>query len=116
METQKKNRVFIVCEPTSPEGRPKIDFSPAAVFGQIVVLNKHSQSLLAPVPTVRRLLDQLKDYSDGDYILPVGDPVLMSTVAMVASRVNGGRVNVLKWDRNTHRYLVIPVDATGSAQ
>lgn len=113
---KKQSRVFIVCEPVRQIWKPVIDFSPAAVFGTIIILNKYSQSLLAPVPTVRRLLDQLSDFDDGDYLLPVGDPVLMSTVAMVASRINKGRINFLKWDRNTHRYLVIPVDATGSAQ
>lgn len=110
-----QNRVFVVCEPVSREGASKMDLSPAAEYGELIVLNQHSQSLLAPVPTVRRLLDKLETFNDNDYILPVGDPVLMSTVAMVAARKNAGRVKFLKWDRIARRYIVIPVDSSGLA-
>lgn len=90
-----------------------MDLTPASEYGQLVILNPHSQSLFAPVPTVRRLLDKLETFTDNDYILPVGDPVLMSTVAMVAAKKNHGRVKFLKWDRIARRYIVIQVDSSG---
>lgn len=105
-----KSIVYAVCEPTG------FDLSPAVEYGQIEVLLKHSQSLLAPVPTVRKLREALKDFSDDDYILPVGDPVLMSTVSMIAGEMNRGRVKFLKWDRVARKYLVIQVDTSGAAQ
>jgi hypothetical protein len=75
----------------------------------------HTQSLFAPVPTVRKLRERLEEFSDDDYILPVGDPVLMSTVSMVAAEMNNGRVAFLKWDRIQRRYLVIRVDISGAS-
>ena len=112
----KKGKVFIVCEPMSSDGVAKMDFSSATEYGELVVLLKHTQSLLAPVPTVRKLRNDMEAFSDDDYILPVGDPVLMSTVAMIASEKNHGRVKFLKWDRQQRRYLVIQVDTSGAAQ
>lgn len=111
------SKVYIVCEPvSSKDGVAKMDLSPALEYGELEVLLKHSQSLLAPVPTVRSLRDKLENFSENDYILPVGDPVLMSTVAMVAGEKNRGRVKFLKWDRLQRRYLVIQVDTSGAAQ
>lgn len=104
-----KNTVYAVCEPSG------FDLTPAMEYGQIEVLLAHSQSLLAPVPTVRKLREKLRNFSDDDYLLPVGDPVLMSTVAMIAGNMNNGRVKFLKWDRIQRKYLVIQVDASGVA-
>lgn len=112
------NKVFVVCEPTRIiEGveRSAMDLTPAAEFGSIEVLLPHSQSMLAPVPTVRLLRQKLADFCDDDYILPVGDPVLISTVAMIAGEINNGVVRFLKWDKRLHKYFVIKVDITGRA-
>jgi hypothetical protein len=111
-----KPRVFVVCEPVSrKEGVSKIDLSPASEYGEIEVLLAHTQSLYAPVPTIRKLREKLSDFCDEDYVLPVGDPVLMSTVSMVAAEMNQGRVAFLKWDRIQRRYIVIRVDTSGDA-
>ena len=109
------SKVYIVCEPVSREGVAKVDFSPAMEYGELEVLLSHSQSLLSPVPTIRKLRDKLENFGEDDYILPVGDPVLMSTVAMVAAHMNHGRVKLLKWDRIQRKYLVIQVDISGVA-
>lgn len=105
-----KPMVYVTCEPQG------FDLTPAVQFGQIKILLQHSQSLLAPVPTIRKLKELLADFSDDDYILPVGDPVLMCTVAMVAALSNKGRVKFLKWDRIQKAYLVIQTDTSGAAQ
>lgn len=117
MTEVKKPKVYLVCEPMShKEGGSKYDLSPAMEYGEIEVLLGHSQSLMAPVPTVRKLREKLEKFSDEDYILPVGDPVLMSTVAMIAGDMNHGRVRFLKWDRIQRRYLTIQVDTSGAIQ
>lgn len=110
------NKVFVVCEPISYKDGAKMDLTPAAAYGELEVLLTHTQSLLAPVPTIRKLRDKLRDFSDDDYLLPVGDPVLMCTVAAVASEINHGRVKFLKWDRIQRAYIVIQVDISGAAQ
>lgn len=114
----KKSTVYIVCEPTHSVGnatRPAMDLSPAAEYGELQVLMPQSQSMLSPVPTVRALKEKLRNFTDDDFIVPVGDPVLIATVAMVAAEQNGGRVKFLKWDRMLKKYFVIPVDTSGRA-
>lgn len=110
--------VYIVCEPTNTIGgipRPSMDLTPASEHGELCVLMPQSQSMLAPVPTVRTLKEKLRNFTDNDFILPVGDPVLIATVAMVAAEQNGGKVKFLKWDKKTKTYFVIQVDTSGRA-
>lgn len=112
------NKVFVVCEPThviAGVTRSSMDLTPAAKFGDIEVLMPTSQSMLAPVPTVRSLKEKLRNFTDEDYILPVGDPVLIATVAMIAAEQNGGRVKFLKWDKHLRSYFSILVDTSGRA-
>lgn len=112
------SRVFAVCQPTHKIAgveRKAMDLRPAAEFGDVVVLLEHNQSLLSPVPTVRALKEKLRDFSDDDYILPVGDPALIATVSMVAAEMNHGRVKLLKWDKGLHKYFVIQIDTSGRA-
>lgn len=112
------NKVYVVCEPTKKvEGKdkPAVNLLPATKFGELIVLLPNTQSMLAPVPTVRVLKERLKDFNDEDYIVPVGDPVLIGTVAMVAAEINGGRVKFLKWDKIMGDYFTIQVDTSGKA-
>ena len=92
-----------------------MDLTPAESFGKVEILLPSSQSLLSPVPTIRSLKEKLRTFSDDDYILPVGDPALISTVAMVAGDINKGRVKFLKWDRGLRKYDVIQIDLSGRA-
>ena len=113
------SKVFAVCEPFKlKEGVPTkaVDLSTASEFGNVEILLNQTQSSVATVATVRTLQDKLKDFGEDDYILPLGDPVLIATVAMVASDINGGRVKYLKWDKKTQRYYSIQVDKSGKAQ
>lgn len=111
-------KVFVVCEPLKNINgvlSKAMDLTPALEFGDIEILLPHAQSLMVTVPTVRALKEKLKDFSDMDYILPIGDPVLMSTVAMIAGDRNSGRVKFLKWDKRNSKYYPIQVDNTGKA-
>lgn len=113
-----KSTVYAVCEPThkiAGAERSAMNLTPALEYGELVILMPQSQSMLAPVPTVRALKEKLRNFTDEDYILPVGDPVLISTVAMVAAQQNGGRVKFLKWDKIQKKYFVIQVDTSGRA-
>lgn len=109
----KKSKVYIVCEPTAktPSGEHvrRIDLSPAAEWGEPVVLLSSHQSLLNPDPTVTTLYERLSKFCDDDYLVPIGDPALMCAAAMVAGRINGGRVKLLKWDRFMRKYIPIPL-------
>lgn len=113
-----KPRVFCVTEPITYKNgvpEPAFDISPALQFGEIVILTKHNHSMLASVPMVRHLRDQLKDFNDDDCILPVGDPVTIASVAAIAADINKGKFRILKWDKRQRAYLPIDIDAWGES-
>lgn len=110
------SKVYVVTEPITyrngvPE--PLFDISPATKFGDIEILAKHNHSMIASVPMVRYFREKLKDYCDDDYILPVGDPVTIATVAAIAADINKGYFRMLKWDKRQATYIAIEIDAWG---
>jgi hypothetical protein len=88
---------------------PGKNIVPAREFGEIKVLLPPGQVAFSSGPTLRRLRHELRDYVDGDYILPIGDPVAIAMAAMVASTLNRGVVNFLKWDRQEKMYYPVHV-------
>ena len=52
----------------------------------------------------------LKDYNDDDFILAMGDPVAIGISCIIASEVNNGKVNILKWDRENSCYYNVNID------
>lgn len=112
------SKVYCVTEPiTYRDGvpTPLFDVSPALKYGELEILAKHNNSMFASVPMVRHFRDKLKDFSDDDYILPVGDPVTIATVAAIASDINNGYFKMLKWDKKSRNYLVVEINAYGAA-
>ncbi|OGC93933.1 MAG: hypothetical protein A2W25_14700 [candidate division Zixibacteria bacterium RBG_16_53_22] len=112
------SRVFVSHEPHRIEaGQVKslFDLTPAAEYGDIEVLMPAGSSLLSTVPMVRTMRDRLANFSDDDYLLPVGDPSAIMAAGAIASEMNNGRVKILRWDRATRRYIVIQFDVSGRA-
>lgn len=94
--------------------RPLFDFRPAAVYGELRVLStSRGPSILSPAPIVFELRKGLKDFSDDDYLLAVGDPVKIGIATALASEANRGRVRVLKWDRVARNYIAVSFDLHG---
>lgn len=109
--------VYIVTEPiTYKEGiqAPLFDVSPAREYGELKVLTEHSHSMSASVPMVRMIRDKMKDFCDADYILPVGDPVIIGTVCAIAADMNAGYFQMLKWDKRTRKYEVFKINVYGN--
>lgn len=77
---------------------PVIDLNPAAAYGELRVL--------ASEPVTERDVDRVRvDIEPGDYILAVGDVVLLA--ALIAHAISrNGSVNVLRWDKYTRDYNV----------
>lgn len=115
MEVQEAptGRVFIPQEPVKLEGGRLVstmNFNKARRFGEPVVLMPHGPQALNVAPTTWSLRDQLRDFSDDDYLIAVGDPTLQAMAAIVAAEFNRGKVRFLKWDRETSQYLVVQFD------
>lgn len=105
-----KNGNVYTCESCSHEFEraktvPKHDLSPAAAYGELQVLINRNNIGIAAQPIVAQLRHDLRSYSDDDCILAVGDPVAIGLAISVAADSNRGRVNILRWDRQTGQYI-----------
>lgn len=112
------SKVYLASEPiTYKDGAPQplFDVTPALKYGELVILSQHNNSMFASVPMIRHFREKLKDFSDEDYILPVGDPVTIAAVAAVAADINDGYFKMLKWDKKQREYLVIEINAWGKS-
>jgi len=96
--------VFVVQEDTNK------NLSPALHYGEVKILLPPGQVVFSPGPSIARLRKALKNFSDDDYLLCVGDPVAIAMASMVAAENNVGKVKFLKWDRQEKKYLPIAVN------
>jgi hypothetical protein len=80
------------------EWKPKFDFTPAEQFGELDIMLDHSASAF-DLPPVQKLLHQkLMHFSNKDYILCVGSPVLIGLAVAIAADYNRGHVAMLQWN------------------
>ena len=104
LHVEKGMTVYIVQE---MRGR---DLSDAVTFGDIEVLIPASeQASFSTQPLIRQLTRKLSKFTDDDYLLLSGDPVIIGLAASIASRYNMGRYKILKWDRLDNKYY--PLEA-----
>lgn len=87
------------------------DLTAAARYGTPTFLleSSHDQTF-APQPVLRELNNKLRNFTDNDYILLVGDPVAMALAVNAAAMANQGRVKLLKWSKYHNGYFPIEVD------
>lgn len=104
------SNVFIVQELRRGDGTPMHDLTPARVYGDLKVLIQSNNIGIAIQPLVAQLRSQLRGFSDDDYLLTVGDPVAIGVATAIAAEMNRGRVNILKWDRQTRQYVAVDVN------
>lgn len=109
--------VFIVQEPMRRDRQsgqlvPIMDFRGVLEYGDPVVCLNSPKVAFTPGPMIRTLKDVLKDFTDDDYLVAVGDPSAIAAAAAIAARNNLGRFNMLKWDKDSHKYIKVAIDTT----
>ncbi len=93
---------------------PKFNLLPAAEYGNLQVLLPSGQVMMATAPTIGALRRQLREFSDDDYLLAIGDPIAIGLATAIAAGFNSGKVKMLKWDRQEHRYYALEADLMGA--
>lgn len=93
--------------------QPGKNISSAMKYGTLKVLveDPTRQIGFAAGAVVQKLMVQLSNFCDDDYLLLIGDPTLIAITAMVAGLVNNGRIKLLKWDNMEHCYIPTSVNA-----
>lgn len=107
------SRVFMANIPTkmAPGGDivNQMDLSPVDKYGEMISLLPGGDAMLSPQPWVTTLHNRLRNFSNDDYILPVGDTVGIGMVMAIAASHNNGKVKVLRWNRKHYDYDVVEV-------
>ena len=109
-ETQ--STVYVLQElPGTRIGRPKYNIIGAQKFGKLkVLLREDTQIIMSPGPIIFELRRLLKNYTSKDYLLLSGDPSVIGIACSIVSDMNGGKFNLLKWDRQEQMYYPLEIN------
>ena len=98
--------VYVVQQPA-----PNINILSASDFGYLVIcLPNRDQAILSTAPYVQKMKKNLQDFRKEDYLLAVGDPVIIGISTAAVHEVTSGQFNILKWDKREFRYYPLEVD------
>lgn len=110
-------KVFITQVPSRKDAAtnvwvPTVNISPAERFGEIETLLPAGSQFFGAVETVRLIKQRLHelDYQQGDFLLPMGNPIIMAVAAAIAARRSNGCLKVLVWDKHTSSYVDYELD------
>ena len=102
----KERFVYVVQQPA-----PNINILSASDFGYLVIcLPNREQAILSASRYVHKMRKNLRDIRSQDYLLAVGDPVIIGISTAAVSEVTNGQFNMLKWDKREYRYYPLEVD------
>lgn len=82
--------------------------SKAEEYGEIEFLLSPSAAPFTPEPIIRELADKLSRYTEHDYLLLIGNPVLIGWACALAADYADGRLQVLQW--GSGRYIPVRAD------
>ena len=104
--------VYVIQElPGTSVGRPKFNIMGALKYGKLkVLLKENAQIVLSPGPVIFELRRLLKNYTSKDFLLLSGDPAIIWLACTIASDINSGRFNLLKWDRQEKVYYPLEIN------
>lgn len=86
---------------------PNVNLSPAAQFGEVIIMLPPNANRLHTAPLVAALKERMADFCDEDWIVAVGDPSLIAAAAVIAAGKASGVLRVLKWDRIASNYIPV---------
>ena len=102
----KERFVYVVQQPA-----PNINILSASDFGYLVIcLPNRDQAILSTAPYIHKMKKNLQDFRKEDYLLAVGDPVIIGISTAAVHEVTNGQFNILKWDKREFRYYPLEVD------
>lgn len=99
------NKVYVV------QAQPGKNIVPARKWGDLIeLLPANDQIIISADKAISLIGDKLSRFDDKDYLLLIGDPIAIMAAGVMAAKVNNGKVNTLKWDRQTTSYYVVKLD------
>ena len=86
---------------------PGINVLSARRFGDLQTMLPSGQISMRTNTAVLQLKKQLKFFKAEDYLLLIGDPLLIGLATAIALESSGGHARFLKWDRQTTSYYAL---------
>lgn len=105
--------VYVVQRATFREAgivKDKYDLTPAEEFGELVELLDPWAKPFDTGPIVDELFEKLVYFSDSDFIICIGNPILLALAVSVAVDINEGRVSLLQWNGRQGEYVPVSAD------
>ena len=112
MDAFRKPRVYVV---TRKDG---MDLREAMQFGSLrFVIQLENPSypldLFEFDATLNHLNNELCEFAEQDFLLPVGDLATCAAAAIIVARNTNGKVNMLRWDKRMKQYIVRSISDWG---
>jgi hypothetical protein len=112
------SRVFLVQEPLRMQGGiavPRINYNTLKPYGEVHFLFqwgevKDDDAMENTAPLIWKLRAKLHDFTNDDYIVPLGNPALIGMAIAIAAECNDGQVRILDWLRDSSCYRTVDVD------
>ena len=105
-DNPKEKFVYVVQQPG-----PNINILSASDYGYLVIcLPQFEQAIYSTSPYVHKMKKNLQDFRPQDYLLAVGDPVIIGISCIAINDATNGKFNVLKWERDQKRYYSLEFD------
>jgi len=111
----RKPRVYVVQEQHKRDRKtgklvPKFDLGSAAEFGHIHYLLSPTASPFNPAPIIEQLHYNLAKFKKKDFLLLIGNPVLIGLAVAKAADNTDGDINVLQWSGTEKRYISVSLE------
>ena len=90
-----------------------LNLLPASDFGKPKYLYDGPAINFNVSTVIRQIQKNLQGAQSGDYIVLVGDPVLMGLCSIEIYEATDGNFKFLKWDKQTNKYYPIVIDYSG---
>lgn len=85
-------------------------------YGEIVELLSPTAKPFNPAPLVEELYIKLEKFSSADYIICIGNPILLSMAVTIAADINNGKVRLLQWHGHRNEYTPVELDLGFSSE
>ena len=83
----------------------------ATEFGELKFLLPPTENIMFEAePVVNRIHSGLRDFSDEDYLLLIGDPIAIGIATHYAAQHNDSYIKFLKWDNREYKYYTVEVE------
>ncbi len=99
-----KPRVFVIAHPTrydsfSKRYVPAFDLSPAREYGDLFYVLPPDSSRGDPQAYLPMLQEKFAAFTKDDFLLPIGNPILIAWGSALAAKAAGGALQILEWPR-----------------